>query len=332
MGKKKIVTIGEVMMRLSTVEKERFVQADTLKVVYGGSEANVCVSLAQFGLEAYHVTAFPAHDLGQAASNYLRQFGVKTDYVLEGEGRLGLYFLEEGAMQRAPTVIYDRFDNAFAHLDPARLDWEEILDGADWFHWSGITPALSQNAADMTLDALKVAKSKGVMVSGDINYRRNLWQYGKGPLDVMPELVRYTDVMVAGLSDFENCLDIQLDDFEEACRKAKEDFPQIKYITKTNRASISASHNKLRGFLWNGKETVKSRRFDMPNIVDRVGGGDAFMAGLIYGLLHFEDQKAIAFATAASVLKHSIPGDANLVHVDEVLEIVKGKNIGKIKR
>lgn len=329
---KKIVTIGEIMMRLSTVEKERFVQADAMKVVYGGSEANVCISLAQLGLEAYHVTAFPAHDLGQAASNYLRQMGVKTDFVLEGEGRLGLYFLEDGAMQRAPRIIYDRFDNAFSKLDPARLDWEKILDGADWFHWSGITPALSQNAADMTLEALKVAKSKGIMVSGDINYRRNLWQYGKGPLDIMPELVRYSQVLVAGLTDFENCLDIQSDDFEDACRQAKKDFPQIKYITKTNRDSISASHNKLKGFLWNGTETLKSKRYDMPNIIDRIGGGDAFMAGLIYGLLYFDDQKAIEFATAASVLKHSIPGDANLVHLDEVLEVMKGKDIGKLKR
>lgn len=329
---KKIVTIGEIMMRLSTVEKERFVQADAMKVVYGGSEANVCISLAQLGLEAYHVTAFPAHDLGQAASNYLRQMGVKTDFVSEGEGRLGLYFLEDGAMQRSPRIIYDRFDNAFSKLDPARLDWGKILDGADWFHWSGITPALSQNAADMTLEALKVAKNKGIMVSGDINYRRNLWQYGKGPLDIMPELVRYSHVLVAGLMDFENCLDIQSDDFEDACRQAKKDFPQIKYITKTNRDSISASHNKLKGFLWNGTETLKSKRYDMPNIIDRIGGGDAFMAGLIYGLLHFDDQKAIEFATAASVLKHSIPGDANLVHLDEVLEVMKGKDIGKLKR
>ncbi|MFD2201346.1 PfkB family carbohydrate kinase [Shivajiella indica] len=329
---KKIVTLGDVMMRLSTKNKERFSQASGFDIVYGGAEANVAISLAQFGCESIHVTAFPSNDLGYAATAYLRKFGVNTDFIQFQEGRLGLYFLEDSAMQRASKIVYDRYDSAFAAFDGKLLDWDMVFDGVDWFHWTGITPALSQKAADLTLDALKAAQDKGIIVSADINYRRNLWQYGKGPLEVMPELIRYSHVLVAGSSDFENCMDIVEDDYEDACRQAQKDFPQIKYITKTKRESISASHNKLRGHLWNGKEILKSTTYDMPNIVDRIGGGDAFLAGLVYGLLHYDDQTALEFATAASVLKHSIPGDANLASVDEVLTLMKGENVGKLLR
>ncbi|MFN3803340.1 PfkB family carbohydrate kinase [Belliella pelovolcani] len=330
--KKKVITLGEVMMRLSTVVHERFLQADQFNIVYGGAEANVAVSLAQWGLETYHVTAFPDHDLSRAAIQYLRQVGIKTDYVYQSEGRLGLYFLENGAMQRASKIIYDRFDSAFAKFDASQVNWDSVFDGADWFHWTGITPALSQSAADMTLAALKVASSKGLMISGDVNYRRNLWQYGKGPLEVMPELIRYTSIIVAGLADFENCMDIQADDYEQACIQAKKDFPQIKYITTTERDSISASENGLSGLLWNGQVLLSSKKYQMTHIVDRVGGGDAYMAGLIYGLLHLSDQDALEFGVAASVLKHSILGDANLVSLEEVKSLVRGEHVGKLLR
>ena len=329
---KKVITLGDVMMRLSTPGNERFLQASTYQVVFGGAEANVAVSLAQFGLDAAHVTAFPSNDLGKAATAYLRQTGVDTSHIYFQEGRIGLYFLENGSMQRASKIIYDRFDSAFANFSGEEIDWDKVFEGADWFHWTGITPALSQKAADLCLAALKAAHEKGLMVSGDINYRRNLWQYGKGPLEVMPELIRYTHVIVAGLSDFENCMDIEAKDFLEACHKAKKDFPQIKYITKTKRESISANHNTLRGSLWNGVEVFKSNTYEMTQIVDRVGGGDAYIAGLIYGLLHYPDELALEFATAASVLKHSIPGDATLVTVDEVNALVKGDNVGKLLR
>ncbi|SNR92940.1 2-dehydro-3-deoxygluconokinase [Belliella buryatensis] len=330
--KKKVITLGEVMMRLSTFGHDRFLQADQFNIVYGGAEANVAVSLAQWGLETYHVTAFPDHDLSRAAIQYLRQVGIKTDYVYQSEGRLGLYFLENGAMQRASKIIYDRFDSAFAKFDASQVDWDSVFDGADWFHWTGITPALSQSAADMTLAALKVASSKGLMISGDINYRRNLWQYGKGPLEVMPELIRYTSIIVAGLADFDNCMDIQADDYEQACIQAKKDFPQIKYITTTERESISASENELSALLWNSQNLLTSKKYQMSHIVDRVGGGDAYMAGLIYGLLHLSDQDALEFGVAASVLKHSIPGDANLVSLEEVKSLVRGEHVGKLLR
>ncbi|MFC0262056.1 PfkB family carbohydrate kinase [Fontibacter flavus] len=329
---KKVLTIGDVMMRLSTQGNERFLQANSYNVVFGGAEANVAVSLAQWDIDAYHMTVFPDHDLGMTAIRYLRQVGVKTDHIFFGPGRLGLYFLENGAMQRPSKIIYDRFDSAFANFEGKGLDWIKMLEGVDCFHWTGITPALSQNAADMLLEALKAAKNLGVLVSGDINYRRNLWQYGKGPLDIMPELIRYTDVIVAGLTDFENCMDIIEPDYEDACRQAMKDFPQLKYITTTERNSISASHNQLQGWLWNGKEILKSKNYDMPHIVDRIGGGDAYMAGLIYGMLHFPDQTALEFATSASVLKHSIVGDANLVTKEEVLDLMKGENVGRLLR
>jgi 2-dehydro-3-deoxygluconokinase len=329
---RKIVTIGEVMMRLSTQGNERFFQANSFNSVFGGAEANVAVSLAQWDIDAYHMTVFPDHDLGKAAVRYLKQVGVKTDWVFFGPGRLGLYFLENGAMQRPSKIIYDRLDSAFSQFEGKNLEWDRIFEGVDCFHWSGITPALSQKAAEMLLEALKSAKRNGVLVTGDINYRRNLWQYGKSPLEIMPELIRHTHVIVAGLTDFENCMDIRASDYEEACIQAKKDFPLIKYITTTERNSISASHNQLEGWLWTGKELLRSKNYDMTDIVDRIGGGDAYMAGLIYGLLHLTDQDAVEFATAASVLKHSIPGDANLVSKDEVMALMKGENVGRLLR
>ena len=332
---KSIITLGEVMMRLSTPANQRFIQTDSYQVVYGGAEANVAVSLAQWGLKAAHVTVFPTNDIGKAASQYLRQMGVSVDHIFYTDGRMGLYFLENGAMQRSSKIIYDRFDSSFANFDASEVDWDRIFDGADWFHWTGITPAISENAAKMTLRALQVADQKGLTISGDINYRRNLWQYGKQPLDLMPELISHTHLIVAGLTDFENCMDIKSEDFHSACKLAKKEFPQIRYITSTERESISASHNQLHGQLWNAEDPenmLLSNKHEMTHIVDRVGGGDAFIAGLIYGLLHFDGQQALEFAVAASVLKHSISGDANLVTVDEVDALVKGENVGRLLR
>ncbi|UCS92465.1 sugar kinase [Echinicola marina] len=329
---KRVITLGEIMMRLSTPGHERFVNSNTFNTVYGGAEANVAVSLAYWGLSAAHVTAFPNHDLGKAATQYLRFAGVDTSYVYFDEGRMGLYFVENGAMQRSSKIIYDRFDSVFANFDPKKINWEEIFQGADWFHWTGITPAISASAAQICLEGVIAARQQGVKISGDINYRRNLWQYGKGPLDIMPALIDKTDLIIAGLTDFENCMDIHEKDFVTACQKAQAKSPSIKYVSTTYRDSISASHNKLSGVLWNGKELLTSTEYDMTHIVDRVGGGDAYMAGLIYGLLASSDLEALEFATAASVLKHSIPGDANFVSVDEVKQLVKGENVGKLLR
>lgn len=320
------------MMRLSTANYERFVQAKNFEVTYGGAEANVAISLAQFGLHTTHVTVLPDQELGYAAAQYLRQYGVDTSAIQYGAGRMGVYFFENGAMQRAPKIIYDRFESAFAHLDPNDTDWDQVLDGATWLHWTGITPAISSSALEWTRAALDAANHKGLVISGDINYRRNLWQYGQNPQDVMPDLISKSSIIVAGMTDFENCTGITAVDYEAACQLAQKQFPQVKYITKTEREAISASHNKLQGLLWNGKELIRSNIYDMSAMVDRIGGGDAYMAGLIYGLLHMKDEAAVEFATAASVLKHSIPGDANLVSVEEVNALVSGNNIGKLLR
>jgi 2-dehydro-3-deoxygluconokinase len=329
---KRIITLGEIMMRFSTQAHERFIQAQDYQMVFGGAEANVAASLAHWGFSAAHVTAFPENDLGKAARNYLRSSGIDTSYVHFTEGRMGMYFLEKGAMQRPSKVIYDRKYSAFSLLDSSLLNWEEIFEGADWFHWTGITPAVSASAALLCLDAVDAAHRQGVFISGDINYRRNLWQYGKSPLDILPELIKRTDVVIAGLTDFENCMGIIEEDYTRACIRAQELFPSIKKIATTHRDAISSSHNSLEAVLWDGERLLTSKHYDMHDIIDRVGGGDAFMAGLIYGLLHMNDQDALEFAVASAVLKHSIPGDKNYVTVEEVNHLIKGENIGKLLR
>lgn len=332
MSKGKVVTFGEVMLRFSTQAFSRFTQATAFDVTYAGAEANVAVSVARFGLDSAHVTRFPQNDLGVAATEALRKHGVDTSSIIYGDERMGLYFLENGAMQRASRIIYDRFDSAFAHIMPGSVDWERALNGASWFHWTGITPAISQGAADACLEALKVAKKNGLMISGDINYRRNLWQYGKTAQDVMPALIEYCDVVIAGITDMENCAGITGTSYEKACAEFQKRFSRVKRIATTDRVSISSSHNRISASLWNGK-LLRSQEYDLTHIVDRVGSGDAFMAGLIYSLLKgANDQDAVEFATAACALKHSIEGDVNLVTVEEVESLVKGQNVGKLLR
>jgi 2-dehydro-3-deoxygluconokinase len=330
---KRVITFGEIMMRLSTPGFARFTQASQFNVLYAGSEANVASSLAILGVPSAHVTRFPDHDLGRAATQALLRYGVDTRYIVYGEGRIGVYFLENGSMQRASRIVYDRFDSAFAHIKPGMIDWDAIMKDASWFHWTGITPAISQGAADVCLEALQSARKHNVTISGDINYRRNLWQYGKSARDVMPPMIAMTDVVIAGVTDMENCMGVTGDSYEAACKAFQKANPATKYISSTIRDSVSSSHNRLTGLLWNGKELLHSREYEMTHIVDRVGGGDAFMAGLVYGLMKKKtDKQTIEFATAASVLKHAIEGDANLSTVDEVEALVKGENIGKLLR
>lgn len=328
-----VVSFGEIMCRLSTPDYKRFTQTESFDVNYGGAEANVSVSLSNLGVNATHVGVLPDNDLGLAAIKMMRKEGVDVSHLLQREGRMGLYFLETGAMQRAPRIVYDRSDSAFANLNPKDFDWKSILKDAKWFHWTGITPAISQAAADALHDALTVAQELGVKVSGDINYRRNLWQYGKDVLDVMPALIAKTNLVIAGTTDFENCMGIKAETVEEAAKIAQEKNPSIEMVSTSYRNSISASHNRLTAMLWDGETTYTSREYDITHIVDRIGGGDSLMAGLLYGLLHFEDkQTVVEFATAASVLKHSLPGDANLVTVSEVMQLVENKHVGKLLR
>ena len=321
------------MMRFSTPGFARFTQVDNFNVLYAGSEANVASSLSHFGISTAHVTRFPQNDLGQAATQTLKRYGVDTQYIVYGEERMGLYFLENGSMQRASRIVYDRFNSAFAHIKPGMIDWEAVLEDASWFHWTGITPAISQGAADTCYEAIQVARKNNLTVSGDINYRRNLWQYGKTAREIMPPLIEATDVIVAGITDMENCVGVSGDSFEQACSTFKKQFPNTKKISTTDRNSISSSHNKLKGLLWNGKHVVESRAYDLTHIVDRVGAGDAFMAGLIYGVsTKKDDQSTIEFATAAGAFKHSVEGDVNVASADEIEALVKGENVGKLLR
>ncbi len=329
---KKIVTLGEVMLRLSPPGNDRFFQTNSYDVEFGGSEANVGAALAFWGNEVYHLTAFPDQEIGWAASARLRRNGIKTDFVRYYPGRMGIYFLEQGAMQRSSQVIYDRADSVFANFDGTDLNWDKVFEGAEWLHWSGISPAISQESANLTLKALQEAKERGIMVSGDLNYRSNLWQFGKKPHQVMPELMELTQVMIAGKRDFSKCLNIEFQDFEHAKGYMFNNFPNLKYISKTERTAHSSSHNSLIGDLITGEDWFTSKTYDLTHIVDRVGTGDAYAGGLIQGLLYLQPQEAIDFAVAAGAIKHSVPGDILLCSMSEVNELVVGESIGKIKR
>jgi 2-dehydro-3-deoxygluconokinase len=330
---KKVITLGEVLMRLSTPGFSRFTQAEQFNALYAGSEANVASSLAILGIPSAHVTRFPANDLGNAATQSLKKYGVDVSHIIYGDERIGIYFLENGAVQRASRIIYDRFNSAFAHIQKGMIDWDTVMKQASWFHWTGITSAISQGAADVCYEAIQAARKHGVTISGDINYRRNLWQYGKSARDIMPALIELTDMIVAGVTDMENCVGITGDSFEAACKNFIKANPNTKKIATTFRESVSSSHNKLQGVVWNGKELFKSREYDITHIVDRVGAGDAFMAGWIYSMIKKKnDQQAIEFAMAAGTLKHTIEGDVNLSTVEEIEDLVKGENVGKLLR
>lgn len=338
---KKVVTFGEIMLRLSTPGFARFIQADNFDVTYGGGEANVAISLAQMGIPAEHVTRFPDNDLGRAATGLLRKYGVQTGHILYGGNRLGIYFLETGAVSRASKVVYDRADSAFAQIQPGMVNWGEVLKDAGWFHWTGITPAISDGAAKVCLEAIQTANRLGVTVSADTNYRKNLWQYGKKVQEVMPELVAGCDLIIASKSDAEEMFGIKQkkegnesgSGFASVCRQIHRQFPRVKKIVNTKRSSINASHNTLSGIMWDGEQILKTPTHEITHIVDRIGGGDAFMAGLIYGLLTYGDnQKALDFAVAASALKHTIEGDANLVTPEEVEPVMNGDSSGRLVR
>jgi 2-dehydro-3-deoxygluconokinase len=329
----KVITFGEIMLRLATPGHNRFIQAHSFDAVYGGSEANVAVSLKYLGVDAAHVTRFPENDLGISAKKTLQYHGVDTRHVIFGPERMGIYFIENGAMQRTSRIIYDRFDSAFAHIKPGMIPWEAVFQGATWFHWTGITPAISQGAADVCLEALVAAQKMGLTISGDINYRRNLWQYGKSARAIMPSLISKSNVIVAGIADMENSAGISGSTYEEACGEFVKVFPSVKLVTTTIRESISASHNTLQGVLWSEGNTHVSKVYDITHMVDRIGGGDAYMAGIIYGIMHKKSNTdTVEFATAASTLKHAIVGDVNIVTASEVEALVNGENVGKLLR
>jgi len=345
-AEKKVVGFGEIMMRLSTPNFQRFAQVRSFDVIYAGSEANVLIALSNFGIPVDFVTRLPNNALGDACLNYLRQFGVGVDKIIRGGDRLGTYFLEIGAVHRPSKVIYDRANSAFATIEPHMLDWEKIFSDACWFHWSGITPAVSKGAAETCLEAVKKAKAMGLTVSCDINYRAKLWKWGKTPKEVMSELVKYVDVLLGNEEDAEKVFGVKAPEvevevgkviperYEYVARELMKMFPNVSKVAISLRGSISASHNTWAGVLYDGEKLYISPSYDIIPIVDRVGAGDAFTAGIIYGLLKLGNdlQRVINFAVAASCLKHTIPGDSCILTVEEVERIAAGMVSGRIVR
>lgn len=343
----KIVTFGEIMLRLSPPGFLRFSQAQSFDAVYGGGESNVAVSLANYGMPVDFVTRLPDNDIGRCAMMELRKRGVGTGHIQWGGERLGIYFLETGAVSRGSKVIYDRAHSAISTIKNGMIDWEAVFRDATWFHWTGITPAISQGAADVCKEAIEAANELGLTVSTDLNYRKKLWKYGKEPGDIMPGLVEGCDIILGNEEDAEKHFGIhpetvdvtrgesvESEAYRSVCEQLMERFPRARKVITTLRGSISASHNTWSGVLYNGKEFLEAPTYQITHIVDRVGGGDSFMGGLIYGLLNYEgdDRKALNFAVAASALKHTIYGDANQVTVEEVEKLMYGDASGRVSR
>lgn len=344
---KKVVTFGEIMLRLTPPALRRFSQASSFDVIYGGGESNVAVSLANYGVPVSFVSRIPQNDIGECAIMELRKRGVNTAHIARGGERLGIYFLEIGAVSRGSKVVYDRAHSGMATIEKGMIDWETVFEDADWFHWTGITPALSQGAADACLEAIQTANKMGVMVSTDLNYRKKLWKYGKAPGDIMPDLVAGCDIILGNEEDAEKHFGLHPENVDvtqghsvdaksylSVLKQLMEMFPRAKKVITTLRGSISASHNSWSGVLYDGETLYEAPTYQITHIVDRVGGGDSFMAGLIYGLLTYpeDDQKALNFAVAASCLKHTIYGDANLSTIAEVEKLMSGDASGRVSR
>jgi len=341
----KVVTFGEIMLRLSTPGFTRFVQAQNFEATYGGGEANVAVSLANYGIDSFFVTKLPKHEIGQSAVNHLRRFGVNTNYIKRAGERVGIYFLESGASQRASKVVYDRSNSAVTHVDAGDFNWDEIFEDCSWFHWTGITPALGLNAQTVLSEALKVAKSKNVKVSCDLNFRKKMWSTEQAQ-SVMKPLMEYVDICIANEEDAEKSLGEKAGETNvEKATIDEEGYFNLAKLLKgkynfeavaiTLRESYSASRNGWSALLLDEKscsEPYRSKKYDI-QIVDRVGGGDSFASGLIFGLLNYEDtKKSLEFAVGASCLKQTIPGDFNLVSVEEVEKLIGGDGSGRVER
>ena len=344
---KKVVTFGEIMLRLTPPGWKRFSQANSFEAIYGGGESNVAVSLANYGVPVDFVTRLPKNDIGRCALMEMRKRNVGTDHIVYGGDRLGIYFLEICAVSRGSKVVYDRTHSAMSTIQVGMIDWEEVFKDAGWFHWTGITPAISQGAANTCLEAIQMANKMGITVSTDLNYRQKLWKYGKEPGEVMPELVAGCDVILGNEEDAEKYFglhpegldvtaghEVDAKSYLSVLQQLMEMFPRAKKVITTLRGSISASHNSWSGVLYDGKTLYEAPSYQITHIVDRVGGGDSFMGGLIYGLIQYpdDDQHALNFAVAASCLKHTVYGDANLATIDEVEKLMRGDASGRVAR
>ena len=346
----KVVTFGEIMLRLAPQGFLRFSQANNFDVVYGGGESTVAISLANYGVDVDFITRLPNNDIGQCAMMEMRKRGVNVDKIVWGGDRLGIYFLETGAVSRGSKVVYDRAHSAIAEIKSGMIDWDTVFDGVEWFHWTGITPAISQGSADVCLEAVKAASAKGITISTDLNYRAKLWNFCDDTHreKIMTELTSYCDIVLgneedaemhfgikpAGISVQTEGHNVKAEAFLSVCEQMMAKFPRAKKVITTLRGSISASHNTWAGVLYDGKTLLQTRQYQITDIVDRVGGGDSFMGGLIYGLLKYpeDDQNALDFAVAASCLKHTIKGDANLATVAEVEKLMGGDASGRVAR
>ena len=341
----KVVTFGEIMLRLKSPAYERLFQSPSLEATFGGGEANVSVSLANYGMETAFVTVLPTNDVGNACIRELRGFGVDTTKIVRKDGRMGIYYLEGGANQRPSKVVYDRAYSAIALAKPGDIDWDKAFEGVAWFHITGITPAISESAMELSVESVKEAKKRGITVSCDLNYRKNLWKYGKTASEIMPALVAGCDVIIGNEEDAEKVFGIKPDGFNAedgvietakfqfVAKSLMERCPKASKVAITLRGSINADHNTWGAVLYDGKTLFSSRRYDITHIVDRVGGGDSFGGGLIHGLLSYnDDQKALDFAVAASCLKHTIEGDYNRVTANEVETLMNGNGSGRVSR
>jgi 2-dehydro-3-deoxygluconokinase len=341
---KPVVTFGEIMLRLAPPGFERFLQTPQFVATFGGGEANVAVSVAAYGVPARYVTVLPNNPITEAFVGEMRRFNVDPSYIVRGKGRFGVYYVEAGANQRPSKVVYDREYSAIALAKPGDIDWQKSFEGAGWFHVTGITPAISQGAADLAVEAVQKARQMGLTVSCDLNYRKNLWKYGKSSKEVMPEIFKHVDVGIANEEDCQKALGIQVDvdvesgkleveQYKKLTEKVLAAYPNLKIMAITLRESISASHNGWSACLNDRREFLLSQHYDITHIVDRVGGGDAFAGGLIYGLISLANHKdALEFAVAGSCLKHSIYGDFNRFTADEVNSLLKSGGSGRVQR
>ena len=340
----KFLTFGELMLRLKSPGRERLMQSPSLEATFGGGEANVAVSLANYGLDAEFLSVIPSNSIGDAAIGELRRFNVGTDKIIRTDGRMGIYYLETGANQRASKVIYDRAYSAISMFEPEKYDWDSIYNNVTWLHISGITPAISEQTKDASIASVKEAKKRGITVSIDLNYRKNLWKYGVDAKEVMSVMTEYADVIIANEEDCQKSLGLECksnveggkldnEDYRKLSNSLLEKYPNVKKVAITLRESKSADINFWAAALNNGTDFIVSRKYEMYDIVDRVGGGDSFAGGLIYGLnVLGDDKEALEFAVAASCLKHSIDGDFNRVTVDEVMKLAKGDGSGRVQR
>lgn len=342
----KIITFGEVLLRLASPNHLRFNQTTEYNATFGGGEANVAISLSNFGIPTEHVTRIPNNDIARACVMELRKYGVGIDKIVYGGERLGIYFLETGAVSRGSKVVYDRANSSMATIEKGMIDWDHVFDGATWFHWTGITPAISKGAAEVCLEAIQKANEKGITVSCDMNFRKHLWSYGTDPKEIMPDLVAGTDIVLANVEDADKMLGIKIegidpDDNEKrtqhnqlVSQEIMQKFPRCKKVINTLRSTINADYNLWACTLWDGNKMYESATYEITHIVDRVGGGDSLMGGIIYGLLTWpeETQKTLNFAVAASCLKHTIHGDFNQITVDEALKLMGGDATGRVDR